>query len=102
MSQQDRKRAKIMRGGKTFYMPRRESMADREWDQQLLSQIPLGGSQGEIAAAVAHRKAQRNQEMADRVSAEHHGSGGPSAPSASSAEAVNATLSGSHGSQSDS
>ena len=95
-TQQERKRAKIMRCGKTFYMPRRDSAADRERDQQLLSQIPFGGSPDEVAAAVVQLKAQREKEMADRVSAEHHASGGPSAPSLSSAVAASATLSGSH------
>ena len=77
-------------------MPRPHAAADVERDQQLLSQLPRGGSPDEVAAAVVQVKAQREKEMADRVSAEHQGSVGPSAPSLSSAEAASATLSGSH------
>ena len=87
-------RAKITRGGKVFYMPRRGSAADRERDQQLLSQIPLGASPDEVSAAIVQLKAEREEEIAVRLSGEHHASGSPSLPSPLPTEAVSATFFG--------
>ena len=90
------KPAKITRGGKVFYMPRRHSAADRERDQQLLSEIPLGSSPDEVSAAIVQLKAQREEDIAIRLSGELHASGSPSLPSPLPAVAASATLSGSH------
>ena len=43
-------RARIWRAGLDFYLPRRNSTADRERDQELLSEIPLGLPAEEVAA----------------------------------------------------
>ena len=45
----DPKPARIKRGRRDVYLPRRNSAADRERDQELLSEIPLGLPAEEVA-----------------------------------------------------
>ena len=51
--------ARIKRARRYFYLPRRNSAADREHDQELLSEIPLGLSAEEVAERVEQIKTRR-------------------------------------------
>ena len=56
-------RARIWRAGRDFYLPCRDSDADRERDQTLLSEIPVGLSAGEVAERLGQILRRRTEEM---------------------------------------
>ena len=56
-------RARIKRAGRDWYLPCRDSDADRERDQTLLSEIPVGLSAGEVAERLGQILRRRTEEM---------------------------------------
>ena len=56
-------RARIKRAGRNWYLPCRDSDADRERDQTLLSEIPVGLSAGEVAERLGQILRRRTEEM---------------------------------------
>ena len=65
-----RTRARLWRYGKNYYMPYRDSDADRERDQVLLSQIPANLSREQFDAAVVSIKKQREEETGSQIATE--------------------------------
>ena len=63
--------AQIKRACRDFYMPRRNSTADRERDQKLLSEIPVGLPAEEVAERVEQIKTRRAKEISVKDCAEH-------------------------------